>query len=284
MEEGKLSETKWMKYLIKDIKAQAEELAEQLESAMEICQMDGGPQVYLPTLQAEAEMIRRIGAAKNYKELNQRLEDASFGRIGAARGKDIDPEKKAYASACRDRVKKAVGNLKNLYGQQTEKEAAEAILGSRDVVLKLVELAEEFHKRYQEAKKDKNIVDFNDLEHEALRILIKKEGETLSYTSVADELSRRYAEILVDEYQDSNDVQETLIQSLSAERFKRPNVFMVGDVKQSIYKFRLARPELFMGKYDSYKEYEGNTEVYGKETAKGKKLSCVRTSEAGPRY
>ena len=68
-------------------KAQAEELAEQLESAMEICQMDGGPQVYLPTLQAEAEMIRRIGAAKNYKELNQRLEDASFGRIGAARGK-----------------------------------------------------------------------------------------------------------------------------------------------------------------------------------------------------
>ena len=272
MEEGKLSETKWMKYLIKDIKAQAEELAEQLESAMEICQMDGGPQVYLPTLQAEAEMIRRIGAAKNYKELNQRLEDASFGRIGAARGKDIDPEKKAYASACRDRVKKAVGNLKNLYGQQTEKEAAEAILGSRDVVLKLVELAEEFHKRYQEAKKDKNIVDFNDLEHEALRILIKKEGETLSYTSVADELSRRYAEILVDEYQDSNDVQETLIQSLSAERFKRPNVFMVGDVKQSIYKFRLARPELFMGKYDSYKEYEGNTEVYGEETAKGKKI------------
>ena len=118
--------------------------------------------------------------------------------------------------------------------------------------MKLVELAEEFHKRYQEAKKDKNIVDFNDLEHEALRILIKKEGETLSYTSVADELSRRYAEILVDEYQDSNLVQECILSCISGGDAGHYNRFMVGDVKQSIYKFRLARPELFLEKYAEY--------------------------------
>ncbi len=101
-------------------------------------------------------------------------------------------------------------------------------------------------------------MDFNDLEHCALKVLVREpeasEPGFLEFTDVADELSRRYEEILVDEYQDSNQVQETLLKSLSGERFGRPNVFMVGDVKQSIYKFRLARPEIFMEKYETYGE------------------------------
>jgi len=265
MEEGELDGTAWMGFLMEDVRKQAGELAGQLEGAMEVCRMEGGPGMYLPTLQTELEMVRGIGAAKDYETLYDRLQAASFGRMAAARGKDIDKEKKEYASACRDRVKKAVKSLAQLYGQQSPGEAVEDILGGRDVVLKLLELAGEFHRRYQEGKRDKNIVDFNDLEHEALRILVKKEDGKISYTAVADELSQRYAEILVDEYQDSNDVQETLIQSLSAERFGRPNVFMVGDVKQSIYKFRLARPELFMRKYECYGEYGEAQAGGGKE-------------------
>lgn len=88
------------------------------------------------------------------------------------------------------------------------------------------------------------MVDFNDLEHFALEVLT--EAGTGRPGPVADELSRQFDEILVDEYQDSNLVQETLIHCISRERFGSPNVFMVGDVKQSIYKFRLARPELFL--------------------------------------
>lgn len=253
-ETGNLEKTSWVAYLLEDAGRQALELADQLRGAIEICGLEGGPEVYIPTLTAELQMVEALGAAEDYDTLQQRLCQASFGRIPAARGKNLDPEKKEYASECRSRVKKAVGTLKSLYGQQNREEAAESILGSRDVTLKLLELAEEFHRRYQESKRDKNIVDFNDLEHEALNILVKKEDGILSCTPVADELSQRYAEILVDEYQDSNDVQETLINSLSAERFGRPNVFMVGDVKQSIYKFRLARPELFMKKYGLFGE------------------------------
>lgn len=267
MEEGNLETTRWMGYLIEDVRRQVDELATQLKSAVEVCGTEGGPEVYIPTLVAEVQMLEEIQAAEDYKTLQQRLSDVSFGRIPAARGKNIDPEKKEYASTCRDRVKKAVGNLKNLYGQQSLEEALESILGSRDVTLKLLELAGEFCRRYQESKREKNIVDFNDLEHEALKLLIKKEDGVLSYTPVADELSKRYVEILVDEYQDSNDVQETLIQSLSAERFGRPNVFMVGDVKQSIYKFRLARPELFMKKYDCFEPYKEETEGQGMASA-----------------
>ena len=107
-------------------------------------------------------------------------------------------------------------------------------------------------------------MDFNDLEHEALKVLIVcedgrpviRDGEYV-YTEAADELSRQYEEVLVDEYQDSNLVQEALLHAVSRERFGQPNVFMVGDVKQSIYKFRLARPELFLEKYHSYEKYDG---------------------------
>lgn len=91
------------------------------------------------------------------------------------------------------------------------------------------------------------MLDFNDLEHLTLQVLtVEEEDGTWVPSQAAGELSGQYEEILVDEYQDSNLVQETLIQSISRERLGQPNVFMVGDVKQSIYRFRLARPELFM--------------------------------------
>lgn len=254
MEEGNVKETRWMEYLMADVRLQLGELAGQVEEAVEVCQEPGGPEVYLANLQQELEMINGLCRAKDYEELNRCLGQASFGRLAAARSKDIDPAKKTFVTDCRDRVKKAVGSLKEQYGQQSLKEAAADMLGTKGVVLKLLDLAEEFSRRYQESKRDKNIVDFNDLEHYALKILVGREG----YTETADELSRQYAEILVDEYQDSNYVQEALIQSLSGERFGNPNVFMVGDVKQSIYKFRLARPELFMEKYETYTTEESS--------------------------
>ena len=122
-------------------------------------------------------------------------------------------------------------------------------------LLPLLDLVEQFDRLYGEKKRDRNVLDFNDLEHMALEILWEvSDGEDQSRrpSAVADELSRQYEEILVDEYQDSNSVQEMLVAGISRERFGAPNVFMVGDVKQSIYRFRLARPELFMEKYESY--------------------------------
>lgn len=252
LEEGRLEETAWMNFLMEDVKKQLGELCEQLEQAIGICMEEGGPEVYLPTLEQELAMLQGLRASGNYESLSRSLRESAFGRLAAARSKDIDPEKKAFVTGCRDRIKKAVAVLKENYGFEDIDEVMQDMTGTRDVVDILLELAAGFTARYQESKREKNVVDFNDLEHYALDILVKRENGCVCYTETADELSGQYREILVDEYQDSNYVQEELINSLSGARFGRPNVFMVGDVKQSIYRFRLARPELFMEKYETY--------------------------------
>lgn len=245
-------ETPWMQFLLTDVRRQMQEFADQLEEVLEVCQEPDGPEAYYPTIREDREMVLSIGASRNFRELQARLSDAGFGKLTAIRKKDIDKTKKEFASAVRDRVKKAVAKCRDQYSTQTPEEIEEAILGCAPVVQELIDLAEDFSGRYQQAKKDRNLVDFGDLEHYALEILWQ-DGKP---TATADELSRKYREILVDEYQDSNYVQEELLRALSAERFGRPDVFMVGDVKQSIYRFRQARPELFLEKYDTYSTEE----------------------------
>ncbi len=251
-EAGDFMETGWAVYMMRDVEMQLREMAEQYEMIMEICRQPDGPEAYIPVLAEEYAMLGRLSGTKTYEELFDGLQTVGFGRLPAVRGKDTDPVKKEQVSECRNRIKKQIRDLCKTYGQVSPEEVIGDMLGTKDVILKLLELAEEFSARYQEAKKDRNLVDFNDLEHYALDILVKQENGQLQFTETAEEIGSQYEEILVDEYQDSNYVQEMLIQSLSGERFGRPNVFMVGDVKQSIYRFRLARPELFMEKYDSY--------------------------------
>ena len=254
---GHIMDTGWMKFLMKDVKMQLWELKIQMEKAMEVCEEENGPEAYLPMLAHDLQMLDRLYLAENYEALNEQLKNVSFDRLASIRSKEIDGEKKAFVTGIRDRVKKAVGKLLEFYCFESPKEVLSDIRGSRDAVTTLLSLAGEYGDKYRDKKREKNLVDFNDLEHYALEILLdKEEGKTVT-TQVADELSRQYEEILVDEYQDSNDVQEALINSISRERFGTPNVFMVGDVKQSIYQFRLARPQLFLEKYDSYSVDEG---------------------------
>ena len=134
-----------------------------------------------------------------------------------------------------DRVKKAVAKCRELYGQQSPQEVVESMRGTRRVIRELLRLTGMFDQAYRDAKRERNVLDFNDLEHLALEVLYVREEngngeERVSRlpSQVADELSRQYEEILVDEYQDSNYVQEALITSISRERFGYPNVFMVG--------------------------------------------------------
>ncbi len=249
----------WVNFLIREVKLQMEEFGKQLEWAMEVCREPGGPEVYLPTLRDDRETVLRIGAAESFEELWERLSGAEFGRLAAARKKDIDPEKKEFASSIRNRVKKAVAKCQEQYASQTVEEMKEAMAGCAPAVRKLIDLAEDFMERYRKAKGERNLLDFGDLEHCALEILYRESQETEGPvpSAVADELSAYYEEILVDEYQDSNFVQEALLKAISGERLGKPNVFMVGDVKQSIYRFRQARPELFLEKYKRYGTEEG---------------------------
>ena len=243
----------WMKFLLEDIRRQLEELRWQLEEAVEVCGEEDGPEVYLPVMEANLELVRELCRAEDYRSLKKLLLAADFGRLKAVRGKDVSQEKKKYASELRDRAKKAVQKIRASYFEQPEEELTAALEQAAPAVREVLRLAEEFSGRYQEAKREKNIVDFNDLEHFALQAL-SENGEP---SEAAKTLSQRFEEILVDEYQDSNEVQETLIRLISRERLGTPNVFMVGDVKQSIYRFRLAKPELFLEKYNSYPEEEG---------------------------
>ena len=262
-----MEESPWMVFLMEDVARQMEELSGQLGEALQVCLEENGPLAYEPMLisdRSKIEAIGRAAATGSFEALYNSLQNMSFGRLASIRSKDIDGDKKAFVSACRDRVKKAVAKCRELYGQQSPEEVVESMRGTRTVIRELLRLTGMFDQAYRDAKRERNVLDFNDLEHLALEVLYEREEtgdgeETVSRrpSQVADELSRQYEEILVDEYQDSNYVQEALITGISRERSGHPNVFMVGDVKQSIYRFRLARPELFMDKYEKYSRQSG---------------------------
>ncbi len=243
-----VDDTAWMKFLIEDVRRQAEEFAEQLGEAIEIAGLEDGPQAYLPVLSEDQRVMRKLCKAEKYEDVYNVLSGPLFGRLAAVRGKTVDPAKKELAAGIRNRVKDAVKKMRELCCPAEPENMFADMKATKEPILMLLELAEAFAERYQRAKAEKNLVDFNDLEHFALQILMKNHTPG----PVADELANYYEEILVDEYQDSNEVQETLIRAVSRERFGTPNVFMVGDVKQSIYKFRLAKPELFLEKYETY--------------------------------
>ena len=264
---GEMEESPWMVFLMEDVARQMAELSGQLGEALDVCLEENGPLAYEPMLISDKSKIEAIGRAAStgsFEALYNSLQNMSFDRLASIRSKDIDGDKKAFVSACRDRVKKAVAKCRELYGQQSPQEVVESMRGTRRVIRELLRLTGMFDQAYRDAKRERNVLDFNDLEHLALEVLYVREetgnGEervSRCPSQVADELSRQYEEILVDEYQDSNYVQEALITSISRERFGYPNVFMVGDVKQSIYRFRLARPELFMDKYEKYSRQGG---------------------------
>ena len=156
---------------------------------------------------------------------------------------------KDEAKQVRDNVKKKVQKVLNKILICNSKQANEDIFDMYSTLSKLKNLVFEFEQEFSKRKREKNIVDFHDVEHFALQILLKEEDGKVKPTDIAKKYQEKFEEIAIDEYQDSNLVQEYILNSVSNGK----NVFMVGDVKQSIYKFRQAMPELFISKYNTYK-------------------------------
>ncbi|WP_167958678.1 UvrD-helicase domain-containing protein [Anaerosporobacter faecicola] len=243
----------WMKGLLSYLKSMTLDLVRRNEQAIGIARSVAGPHMYEDALLQDAILLQDMLSARSYNEYAQVLASIKWKALSRAKDEEVSDEKREQVKAIRDEIKKAVTDLKKNYFYQSEEEMLCDLQAVAPVMNVLLDLTMEFGKRYAKAKEEKNMVDFNDLEHFALNILVKKEenGEVIP-TSVADELSEYYEEILIDEYQDSNLVQETILTSISKERLGQNNRFMVGDVKQSIYKFRLARPDLFMKKFETY--------------------------------
>ena len=189
----------------------------------------------------------------NLKSINLSTWDMAYNSLNSVSWSKWPIDKKATldlkntAKEVRDKVKKEFAEI---VPQYTSDEAIQDISYMYEILKELKNLILEFCKKYAEAKKEKNIIDFNDIEHFALKIL------TANGSNVADKYREKFEEILIDEYQDSNLVQEKILGSIS----RGNNIFMVGDVKQSIYKFRQARPELFLEKYDKYSLRNDNIE------------------------
>ncbi|NLZ83693.1 MAG: helicase-exonuclease AddAB subunit AddA, partial [Clostridiales bacterium] len=274
-----MNNTKWMGDLLQYVKTVIGDLIVKNGMAIDLCNGNGGPTVYLTALVSDRELLEGINRCSSYEDFYQVLGDISYARLSSKREEGVDPNVKDRVKALRDEIKKAIKDLVNQFFYQTPEEMVTDIRAVGDVMEVLFELTRDFMKRFADKKEEKNIIDFNDIEHFALRILVENsvkdksftrkfvpsaqslqdmkrgmgdDGETIVPTAAATELSEQFVEILIDEYQDSNLVQETILKSISRERNGMPNRFMVGDVKQSIYKFRLAMPELFMEKYKSY--------------------------------
>ncbi len=165
-------------------------------------------------------------------------------------------EQKEIAKEKRDNVKKKFSKIRDKILICDSRRANEDISSMYNIMYAIKNIIIEFIQKYQEAKKEKNIVDFSDIEHFALKILLEKREDKYIPTKTAEKYMEKFEEIAIDEYQDSNLVQEYILNAVS----RGNNIFMVGDVKQSIYKFRQARPELFINKYETYKLKEQKNE------------------------
>ena len=225
---------------------------EKLERVQAICEAPDGPYMYGELVDRELEQLKALAACDSLEAYAVRLPAVSFGRLPAKKDESVSPIKRELAKAMRASVKDSIRDMEERYFATPLELAARQGAACAGPVGTLIDLVLEFDRRMQEKKQDRKVIDFSDMEHFALGILLEGEGEEARPSAVALEYRQHFVEILTDEYQDSNLVQEYLLKAVSGEADGNFNRFMVGDVKQSIYKFRLARPELFLEKYNSY--------------------------------
>lgn len=237
-------------YAKRDI-AYCKELSEQ---NVEDCQVVGGPSTYLPMMQEDLALIEVLLECDSYEMLHEKMQTLTFATLSRKKDADADTEFKELVKKHRDEMKKILQNLKKDFFAFSIDDMQEGFMENHRIMQELCDTLLDFHRTFLDAKKEKKIIDFSDMEHFALEILLNKEGDTYVPTKTALEYREYFHEIMIDEYQDSNLVQEWLLQAISKEDAGVYNRFMVGDVKQSIYQFRLARPQIFMEKYDTYEK------------------------------
>ena len=255
-----LENADWMKLIKSEVKQEIKEASMLLKQAIEIAKEPDGPVFYIGLLEDEASAVEKLERTENFFEWKEMLDKLEFKRLPAGKKAEkelVSENQQELAKNLRSEAKDQLKALKERYFQETAEEMLENLQRAGEPVGVLVDLTLAFMKLYREKKKEKNILDFGDLEHYALEILIKHTEEKDERTDAARELSKKFVEIMIDEYQDSNLVQEKLLTSVSKIEDGIYNIFMVGDVKQSIYRFRLARPDLFMEKFKAYPQEEG---------------------------
>ena len=189
-----------------------------------------------------------LTAVSDWNTACRAAREVTFPKLSTPRGRKDDPDLLALKEIW-EKCKKEMAQLEELLSVSGE-EAMEDLNAMAPAMLALLDLTEAFGEAYQTEKLRMNAADFSDQEHLSLKLLVKEDGTA---TELGEQVAARYVEVLVDEYQDTNEVQNAIFRAVSK---CGNNIFTVGDVKQSIYRFRLADPTIFLEKYNRFKSYE----------------------------
>ena len=242
-----VSRTPWGEVLLRSFRRFCESRADLLDTAVRQCAEEPLLQErYAPVLAEDAAQLRRIGALTAWDEICGA--EPVYTTIPGFSKKETSPLQEQLKEL-RDKQKKALREKLNEFYAPSEVVLAE-LHKTAAALTALLELARRFERAYRQEKQRLRVLDFSDLEHCAVQLLLNGDR---SPKPLAVELSAQFAEIMLDEYQDTNEVQDALFAALSREG---KNLFMVGDVKQSIYRFRLADPGIFLEKYRSYAPFD----------------------------
>ncbi|WML43321.1 helicase-exonuclease AddAB subunit AddA [Neobacillus sp. PS3-40] len=252
----KVEDLPFMQSLLFDIELQLEGAREMIDRALELSKTPGGPAPRAENFIDDLNIIDTLMAAKNdsWTTLYQAMQTWSFSKAKTVKGDEYVKDLTEKAQKLRDKAKKKTQGLKDEFFSRKP----EGFLRDMDEMFPLIEtlvnLVKAFTKQFEIVKREKGLVDYSDLEHFCLEILTGKMTESGEFLPSEAALSYRelFKEVYVDEYQDTNMVQETILKLVSKDDEKNGNLFMVGDVKQSIYRFRLAEPNLFLEKYNRF--------------------------------
>ena len=247
-----LESSSFVQTVIEEVQRSFKDWKDMLDFGIAVCDSDEGPAAYKDALQADQLMFEKWSRIQSFSEMQEAFANVKWTTLARNKGKEISEEKISLVKSVREEVKKAVGKMAEQFFFESAEEIQKDMLKTKENMAVLARMTGDFTDALSEKKRSKNLIDFEDMERFALEILTnEKEGQYVP-SLAAQELQEKFAEIMIDEYQDSNLVQEAILTSVSKVSKGIYNIFMVGDVKQSIYKFRLSRPELFMEKFHSY--------------------------------
>ncbi len=226
----------WAEYLLASAEWELAGILKEIASLKKLCAKEGGPHMYLQNLEEDEELLSGISFSGSYDGLWEALKHLAFGRLSSSKDPSVDPLLREKVKERRNRYKARVKKLQESVFLKSSAEITAGLTYAAPVMEELSRLTLLFMERFSEKKRSKNLLDFSDLEHFALEILKTPAGE---------EYRAFFREVMTDEYQDSNSLQEAILTSIAGEN----NYFCVGDVKQSIYRFRLADPGIFLSRY-----------------------------------
>ena len=254
-EDGSWSDFAGHEELLAELHTAAGDLLAEIQKARKLSQLPDGPQAYGEALAQDEQLLRDLAESDSVGCFQNRLEDVSYARLPSRRSKamaGVDDALIDQIMGIRTAMKDGLKDLQKQYFDIPAEEQFAQLRATAELVRTYVQVTLSFMERLTAEKRRKNILDFADQEHLALQILTREVDGKLEPSETADLFADYFEEIMVDEYQDSNLVQEAILNSISKSRKGRDNRFVVGDVKQSIYRFRQAEPGLFLEKYDRY--------------------------------